>query len=91
MLPLMPNHLLIGRVSMQTISYNEHGDLIGLDGMKEYHKEILHSWWSMWKEQVFPKLFKFYDHARAKAQDNLKVRNVCLLKYKDKVSSHFCL
>ena len=85
LLPLTPNHLLIGRVSTQNVSYNEHGDLTVLDGRKEYHKEILHSWWSMWREQVFPKLFKLYDHARAKTQDDLKVGDICLLNYKDKV------
>ena len=56
--------------------------------MKDYHKEILQSWWMMWKEQVFPKLFKFYDRAGAKEQVNLKVGDVCLLNYKTKVSSH---
>ena len=45
----------------------------------------------MWREQVFPKLFKFYDLAVAKMQDNLKVGDICLLNYKDKVSSHFHL
>ena len=45
----------------------------------------------MWKEQVFPKLFKFYDRAGAKEKINLKVGDVCLLNYKDKVSSHFRL
>ena len=88
---LTPNHLLIGRVSTQTISYNEHGNLIRLDGLKEYHREIFRSWWSMWIEQVFPKLFKFYNHAGAKTQDDLKVGDICLLNYKDKVSSHFYL
>ena len=91
LLPLTPNHLLIGRVSMQTVSYNKPGDIIGLDGLKEYHREILRSWWSMWREQVFPKLFKFYDWAGAKMQDDLKVGDIYLLNYKDKVSSHFCL
>ena len=45
----------------------------------------------MWKEQVFPKLFKFYDRAGAKEQGDLKVGDVCLLNYKDKVSLHFHL
>ena len=41
LLPITPNHLLLGRVSMHNLTFNEHGDLIGLDGMKDYHKEIL--------------------------------------------------
>ena len=45
----------------------------------------------MWKEQVFPKLFKLYDRAGAKEQVDLKVRDVCLLNYKTKVTLHFRL
>ena len=91
LLPITPNHLLLGRVSMHNLTFNEHGDLIGLDGMKDYHREILRSWWTMWKEQEFPKLFKLYDRAGAKEKVDLKVGDVCLLNYKDKVSSHFHL
>ena len=59
--------------------------------MKDYHKEILRSWWLMWKEQVFPKLFKYYDRAGAQEQADLKVGDMCLLNYKTKVTLHFRL
>ena len=76
---------------MHNLTFNEQGNLVRLDRMKDYHKEILQSWWMMWKEHVFPKLFKFYDRAGAKEQVDLKVGDVCLLNYRNKVSSNFCL
>ena len=91
LMPITPNHLLLGQVSTHNLTFNEQGNLIGLDRMKDYHKEILQSWWTMWKEQVFPKLFKYYDQAGAQEQVNLKVGDVCLLNYKTKVTSHFRL
>jgi hypothetical protein len=91
LLPLTVNHLLLGRNSLHTISYDESGELRNMDEMAEYHAQLLKSWWTKWREQGFNAVFGFNTRAQTKEHDDLQKGDVCLLKYKTKVSSHYPL
>ena len=91
LVPLTVNHLLLGRVSTQKPAYDLKGELVNLEGLKHYHQELIRTWWAMWKEQGFPRLFAFNTNDQAKEKEDLKVGDICLLQYKDKVSAHYRL
>ena len=50
-----------------------------------YQEELLDVWWQIWKEQGFPHLLPYHHHKQAKRHSNLKVGDICLLKYETKI------
>ena len=83
MVPLALNKLLLGGNSTEKPNYTSKGKLTNISGSREYHRQLLTSWWSMWKEQSFPHLLPFYIKVKAEKNDNLEVGDICLLKFKN--------
>jgi hypothetical protein len=73
------------------MSYNDNGELVNLDELKIHHRNLLVSWWKLWKEQVFPTLFPFHTRKATERCRNLKIGDICLLKYKTKIESLYRL
>ena len=91
LVPLTVNQLLLGRNSTQKPCYNDEGELTTLCGAREFHHQLITAWWSMWKEQSFPYLLPFYSRSDTKKNANMKVGDVCQLKYADKISKYYRL
>ena len=66
------NQLLLECKFTQRPHYNDKGKL---------HHPLIAAWWSICKEQNALHLPPFYSRSDAKKHANLKVGNVCLLKY----------
>ena len=57
--PLTVNQLLLGRNSNQSCSYDETGELQDFPTLCAYSRDLLRTWWKVWKEQSFSRLFPF--------------------------------
>ena len=88
---LTVNQLLLGRNSMQGMTFNEKGELCGLSGLIEHHQQVLASWWKLWWEQSLSYLLPFYSRKDVERCENLWEGDICLLNYKTRVVSHYWL
>ena len=52
-----------------------------------FQEELLMVWWNLWKEQVLP----YQRYKDTERHDNLRVEDICLLKYDNKVKATYCL
>ena len=88
--PITPNQLLLGRTSttMRSPSSEEVEDY---GRCSRYQEELLDSWWNLWKVQVFPHLLPHNGYKAAKRHLNLRVGDVCLLKYDGKIRGTYRL
>ena len=90
MVAITPNQLLIGRTSTsQRVPAEEEVNDYGRSS--KYQEELLNTWWNLWKIQVFPHLLPYPSYSAAKRHVDLKVGDVCLLKYEGKVRGTFQL
>ena len=74
------NQLLLGRTSTSNqiftdIGAEDHGST------SAYQKNLLDTWWSLWKQQGFPTLLPYQRHKDAKRHKDLKKGDVCLVMY----------
>ena len=56
-----------------------------------FANHLLDSWWSQWKQQGFTSLLPYPELKHAKRHQNLKVGDVCLLFYDNKVKGTYRL
>ena len=81
--PITPNLLLLGRCSTTLSPQNLDGDL--LKGLS-YMKDLEDTWWEMYYRQVFFNRLPYVNDKAAKNHTNLKIGDVCLAFYDNKVS-----
>ena len=81
--PITPNLLLLGRCSTILSSQSLDGDL--LKGLS-YVKDLKDTWWEMYYKQVFFNRLPYVNDKAAKNHTNLKIGDVCLTFYDNKVS-----
>ena len=89
LVPLSINQLLLGRNSTQAVTYNSEGELVSLEGLIKKHRNVLTSWWKLWKEQSFGHILPFRRAIEARQHEDVKVGDICLLKYTTKVASYY--
>jgi hypothetical protein len=86
------NQLLLGRTS--TIAGDvSAGDTVEEDfrAVRSYQDALLDTWWSLWRQQGLPTLLPYYRHKEAKRHVNLKVGDICLVLYENKVKGTYRL
>ena len=90
--PVTVNQLLIGRTSTSTEFFDAAENLedtVSLSKRMRYVAELETVWWSQFHKQVFSSLLPFHSYKVAKRHVNLRVGDVCLLKYENKVKSEY--
>ena len=56
-----------------------------------YLHNLTQRWWKLWMEQGFPTLLPYYKYKDTKRHKNLRVDDICLIKYETKVASTYRL
>merc|ERR1711942_110857 len=90
LVPITVNQLLLGRTSSlpppDDVNLGEN-----YCASNEYLENLTQMWWKLWMEQGFPTLLPYYKYKDSKRHQNLQVNDVCLIKYKTKVTSTYRL
>merc|ERR1712101_90889 len=90
LVPLTVNQLLLGCTSsspppdLEMPGENYHA-------AKTYLDSLTQMWWNLWMEQGFPTLLPYYKYKDTKHHQNLRVNDICLIKYETKVASTYRL
>ena len=90
--PITVNQLLIGRTSTSSVSFDTQEnveDAVSLSKRMRYISELETVWWRTFHKQVFSSLLPFHSYKAAKRHVNLRVGDVCLLKYENKIKSDY--
>ena len=88
-IPVTVNQLLLGQTSTTKV-----GDMPGVGDFKAcsaFANNLLDSWWSKWKQQGFASLLPNPELKHAKRHQNLRIGDVCLLYYDNKVKGTYRL
>ena len=56
-----------------------------------YLHNLTQIWWKLWMEQGFPTRLPYYKYKDTKHHENLRVDDICLIKYETKVASTYRL
>ena len=89
-IPITVNHLLLGKTST-TRRVGEDPGVGDFKACSAFANNLLDSWWSQWKQQGFTSLLPYPELKHAKRHQNLKVGDVCLLFYDNKVKGTYRL
>ena len=88
MLPLTPNHLLLGRgqIEVPNVTYDEENKF---SARLNYVQEVHNAWWARWIQDVLPTLVpcRRWKHIRK----NLKVDDIVLMKYEGNLQDDYRL
>ena len=88
--PITVNQLLLGKTS--TVRVEEGVFTLGnFRACSAYADHLLDTWWSCWKQQGFASLLPYPELKHAKRHLNLKVGDVCLVYYENKVKGTYRL
>ena len=86
--PITPNHLILGRATSEAVQ----GSLCNTNNVNKrfrFIQTLVDDWWKRWYESVLPSLvpsYKWFQRHR-----NVKVGDVCLIKYKNPVKAQYKL
>merc|ERR1711867_140007 len=90
LVPLTVNQLLLGRTSSTPPpDHKMPGENYRASNM--YLHNLTQKWWNLWMEQGFPTLLPYYKYKDTKRHKNLRVDDICLIKYETKVASTYRL
>ena len=90
LVPITVNQLLLGRTSSSPPPDHEMpGE--NYRAAKTHLDSLTQMWWNLWMEQGFPTLLPYYKYKDTKRHQNLRVNNICLIKYETKVASTYRL
>ena len=82
--PIPANQLLLGRTLTSTpgVQQEVEQDFVATSS---FQKELINSWWDLWRHQAFPHLLPYQRFKDAARHKNLQVGDVCLIKDNNKV------
>ena len=89
-IPITVNNLLLGKTSTTRRVRKDPG-VRDYKACSAFANNLLDSWWSQWKQQGFTSLLPYPELKHAKRHQNLKVGDVCLLLYDNKVKGTYRL
>ena len=91
--PLTVNQLLLVKTTTARplVSSTVNKEVENYHALDSYLRELMKTWWDMWKVQALPTLLPYYCGKDADRHKNLVVGDVCLLLYENKVVAHYCL
>ena len=91
-MPVTVNQLLIGRTSTVGGSIDAAevlDDAVSLSRRMKYIAELETVWWRQFHCQVFASLLPFHSFKVSKRHINLRVGDVCLIKYENKIKADY--
>ena len=86
--PITPNHLLLGR-STTDVAIGPFNESRNVNKRYEFLQQLVNSWWDRWYQTVLPSLVPCYKWLQR--HRNVKVGDVCLIRYKNDVRSTYRL
>ena len=95
--PVTVNQLLLGRTSTTAGSFDlataVDGEMVEnratLSRRMKYLSELETAWWRQFHCQAFSSLLPFHGYKESKRHNNLRVGDVCLLKYENKIKADY--
>ena len=86
--PITPNHLVLGR-STSDVATGAYDNTRNVNRRYKQALNLVENWWSNWYERVLPSLVPSYKWLLR--HRNVKVGDVCLIRYKNEVRATFRL
>ena len=92
--PVTVNQLLLGRTSTAAGSFDlatvvSVENNATLSRRMRYLSELETAWWRQFHCQAFASFLPFHSYKESKRHSNLRVGDVCLLKYENKIKSDY--
>ena len=90
LVPLTVNQLLLGRTaSVEPVQCEVEPE--GYVAADQYVRELMSSWWKLWKQRALPYLLPYYKWQEAQRHKNLEPGDICLMLYESKVVGNYRL
>ena len=90
LVPLTVNQLLLGRTaSVEPVQCEDEPE--GYVAADQYVRELMSSWWKLWKQRALPYLLPYYKWQEAQRHRNLEPGDICMMLYESKVVGNYRL